>query len=211
MPASIRRPSEPQMAGRCSCDRRPRLSWAADFFETVTLTGTRMYVLAVIEHATRQVRILGVTAHPTAAWVTQTARNLAMDLQDAGRRARFLIRDRDRKYPALFDAILADTGIEVVLSGVRMPRMNSIMERWIQTCRRELLDRTLIWNQAHFLHALREYERHYNRHRPHRGIANARPLCLLPQPITNPATITHLHIRRRDRLGGIIHEYDHAA
>jgi putative transposase len=94
-----------------------------------------MYVLAAIEHATRRVRILGATVHPTAAWVTQAARNLAMDLQDARSRARFLIRDRDGKYPALFDTILADTGIKVVLSGVQMPRMNAIMERWIQSQR----------------------------------------------------------------------------
>jgi transposase InsO family protein len=184
---------------------------AADFFEAVTLTGARMYVLAVIEHATRRVRILGATAHPTAAWVTQAVRNLAMDLQDSGCRARFLIRDRDGKYLALFDAILADLGITVVLSGVQMPRMNAVMERWIQSCRHELLDRTLIWNQAHLLHALRQYERHYNAHRPHRGISNARPLHPLPEPITDPDTITHLDIRRRDRLGGIIHEYQHAA
>jgi transposase InsO family protein len=184
---------------------------AADFFETVTLTGTRMYVLAIIEHATRRVRILGATGHPTAVWVTQALRNLAMDLEDIGCQARFLIRDRDGRYPALFDAILADTGIQVVLSGVQMPRMNAIMERWIQSCRRELLDRTLIWNQAHLLHALHQYERHYNAHRPHRGIANARPLQPLPDPITALATVTHLDIRRRDRLGGIIHEYRHAA
>jgi putative transposase len=184
---------------------------AADFFEVVTLTGARMYVLAVIEHATRRVRILGATAHPTAAWVTQAVRNLAMDLQDAGCRARFLIRDRDGKYPAAFDAILADTGITVVLSGVQMPRMNAIMERWIQSCRRELLDRMLVWNQAHLLHALHQYEQHHNAHRPHRGIANARPLRPLPEPITNPDTITQLNIRRRDRLGGLLHEYQHAA
>src|SRR4051794_20004637 len=124
---------------------------AADFFETVTLTGTRLYVLAVIEHATRRVRILGATAHPAAAWVTQTARNLVMDLEDVGRHVKYLIRDRDGKYPAMFDQVLADAGITTVLSGVRMPRMNSIMERWIQACRPELLDRTLIWNQAHLL------------------------------------------------------------
>jgi transposase InsO family protein len=159
---------------------------AADFFEAVTLTGARMHILAVIEHASRRVRILGATANPTAGWVTQAARNLAMDLQDAGCRARFLIRDRDGKYPALFDTILADAGIEVVLSGIQMPRMNSIMERWIQSCRRELLDRMLVWNHAHLLHALREYERHYNGHRPHRGISSTRPLHPLPDPITDP-------------------------
>src|SRR3979411_630689 len=106
-----------------------------------------MYVFAVIEHANRQIRILGATAHPTASWVAQAAKNLVMDLEDAGCRARFMIRDRDGKFPALFDAVLADAGIEVVLSGIRIPRMNSIMERWVQTCRRELLDRTLIWNR----------------------------------------------------------------
>jgi putative transposase len=111
---------------------------ACDFLETVTLTGTRMHVLAVMEHASRRIRVLGATAHPTASWVAQAAKNLAMDLEDTGCRARFLIRDRDGKFTALFDAVLADAGIGLVLSGVRMPRMNSIMERWVQTCRREL-------------------------------------------------------------------------
>jgi putative transposase len=124
---------------------------------------------------------------------------------------RFLIRDRDGKFPALFDAILTDAGIETVLSGVRMPRMNSIMERWGQACRRELLDRTLIWNQPHLLHALREFEQFCNEHRPHQGIANARPLQLLPVPLTAPDQIASLHIRRRDRLGGVFREYLHAA
>jgi putative transposase len=153
---------------------------ACDFFETVTLSGTRLHVLAVIEHASRRIRIPGATAHPTASWVTQGARNLVMDLQDAGCRARYLIRDRNGKFPGLFDAILADAGIDVARSGVRMPRMNSMMERWVQTCRRELLDRTLIWNQPHLLRALRESGQSCNGHRPHQGIANARPLQPLP-------------------------------
>jgi transposase InsO family protein len=184
---------------------------AADFVETVTLTGTRLYILAVIEHATRRVRILGATAHPTAAWVTQAARNLAMDLQDAGSTARYLIRDRDRKYPALFDAILADAEITIVRSGIQVPRMNAIMERWVRTCRREPLDRTLIWNQRHLLTALWAYEAFYNTHRPHQGIANARPLQPLPEPITDPDRLARLTVHRRDRLGGILHEYEHAA
>ena len=92
---------------------------ACDFFETVTLTGARLYVLAVIEHASRRIRILGATPHPAASWVAQAARNLVMDLEDAGSRARFLIRDRDGKFPGLFDTILADAGIETVLSGSR--------------------------------------------------------------------------------------------
>jgi transposase InsO family protein len=184
---------------------------ACDFLETVTLTGARLSVLVVIEHANRRVRVLGATAHPTAAWVAQAAKNLVIDLEDAGCRARFLIRDRDGKFPALFDAVLQDAGIDVVLSGVRMPRMNSIMERWVQTCRRELLDRTLIWNQQHLLHALREFEQFYNDHRPHQGLANARPLYPLPPQVADPDKLARLDIRRRDRLGGILHEYQRAA
>ena len=184
---------------------------ACDFFETVTLSGARLYVFAVIEHANRRIRILGATAHPTASWVVQAARNLVMDLEDAGCRARYLIRDRDGKFPQLFDDVLNDAGIEVVFSGVRMPRMNAIMERWVRSCRTELLDRTLIWNPAHLLHALREYEQFYNTHRPHRSLVSAAPLRPLPEPITEPDRLTHLDVRRRDRLSGVLHEYQHAA
>lgn len=184
---------------------------ACDFFETATPSGAPLYVFAVIDHASRRVRILGATAHPTAPWVTQIAKNLVMDLEDTCSRARFLIRDRDGKFPALFDAILADAGVEVVLSGVHVPHMNAIMERWVETCRRELLDRTLVWNHRHLLHALREFEQFYNEHRPHQGIDNARPLHALPAPITDPEKIDRLDIRNRDRLGGILHEYQNAA
>jgi len=168
-------------------------------------------VFAVIEHTSRRIRILGATAHPTASWVTQAAKNLVMDLEDTGTCVRFLIRDRDGKFPALFDTVLADVDIQVVLSGVRIPRMNSIMERWIQSCRHELLDRTLIWNQRYLLHTLREYEQFYNTHLPHQGIANARPLRQLPQPTTNQTQVTDLDIHRRQRLGGILNDYHHAA
>lgn len=125
---------------------------ACDFFERRTLTGARLYVFAIIEHSTRRIRILGATAQ----WVLQLGRNLAMDLEDAGSKASFLIRDSDSKFTAAFDAVLADAGLEIVRSGIRVPRMNSFMERWIQTYQRELLDRTLVWNQSHLLHALRE-------------------------------------------------------
>jgi transposase InsO family protein len=168
-------------------------------------------VFAAIEHAHRRIRTLGATAHPTTAWVTQADRNLVIDLADTGRQARFMIRDRDTKFPSRFDAVLADARIRVVLSGVQMPRMNAIMERWIQTCRRELLDQTLIWNQRHLPHTLREFERSYNSHRPHQGITNARPLCPLPSPIADPVHIAHLDNRRHNRLGGTLHEYQHAA
>jgi transposase InsO family protein len=137
-----------------------------DFIETITLTGQRLYILAAIHHAGRRIHALGATTHPTHAWVTQSVRNLLMDLEDAGSlaRLRFLIRDCDAKYPALIDQILSSAGIITVLTGVRMRRMNAITERWVKTLRAELLDRTLIWNQTHLRHALREYERHYNLH-----------------------------------------------
>src|SRR3569833_1101994 len=158
---------------------------AFDFFETVTLSRTRMYVQTVIEHHSRRIRGLGATAHPTAFWVAQAARNLVMDLQDARCRARYLIRDRDGKFPDLFHAIFSDAGINVALTGVRMPRMNALMERWIQTCRRELLDRALIWHQRHLLHTLREFADFYDTPRPHRSL-NSAPLRPAPEPLPKP-------------------------
>ncbi len=135
-----------------------------------------------------------------------------MDLEDTGHLAqiKFLIRDRDAKYPVLIDKILGTAGIATVLTGVRMPRMNSIIERWVKSLRTELLDRTLIWNQAHLQHTLREYERHYNEHRTHRSLAAGAPLRARPQP-REPGQIERLAIDLRDRLGGVIHECRHAA
>jgi putative transposase len=114
---------------------------AADVVATHTLTGTRLFVLAVLEHTTRRIRILGATAHPSAAGTTQRARTLVMDLQDAHASVRYLIRDRDSNYTAAFDAVLAEGGITTIMTGIRLPRMNAIMQRWIRTCRAELLDR----------------------------------------------------------------------
>ena len=184
---------------------------AAGFFTATTLTVTSYCVFAVIEHATRQVRVLGATAHPTGAWVTQMASNLTMDLQDTGTQVKYLIRDRDTKFTAMFDAVLVGEGIEAIKCAVRAPRMNSIMERWVLSCRRELLDRTLIYDQAHLLDALREYETHYNAYRPHRALNCAAPLRPVPEPITDPDEIDHLRVHRRDHLAGLLHEYAKAA
>jgi putative transposase len=134
-----------------------------------------------------------------------------MDLHDARTTVKYLIRDRDSKYTTAFDAVFVDEGIATVTTGIRVPRINAIMERWVRTCRAELLDRTLIVNQAHLLHALGEYEAFYNEHRPHRTLHAAAPLRRLPQPIVKPGRLGRLGIRRRDRLGGILHEYRHAA
>ena len=176
---------------------------ACDFFTADLLDGTQAYVLAVIEHATRRIRILGVTVHPTGAWTAQQARNLVMDLGEQAHQIKFIIRDRGSNYTAAFDTVLADAGIRTVLCNVQTPRMNAIAERWIGGCRREILDRTLIWNQAHLRRILRQYEAHHNRHRPHRSLDSAAPLKPLPEPVD----LEQHPVRRRPRVGGMINEY----
>jgi PQQ-like domain len=119
---------------------------ACDFFTADLPGGTQAYILTVIGHAARRLRVLGITLHPTGEWTTQPARNLIMDLGGQAERVKFMIRDRGSNFTAAFDAVLAGAGIRTVLCNVRTPRMNAIAERWIRGCRRELLHRTLIWN-----------------------------------------------------------------
>jgi hypothetical protein len=160
--------------------RRPGPGWAQflrsqaeailalDLFTVDLLDGTKAYVLAAIEHATRRIRILSATAHPGGQWIVQQARNLCMDLDQADTNIKFVLHDRDAIFHAGFDAVFTAAGLRVVRSGVRMPGMNSIMERWIGGCRRELLDRTL-------------------------------------------TDLEGFRVRRRGRVGCVIHEYQHAA
>ena len=180
---------------------------ACDLFYLDTITLHRLYAFFVIEHATRRVHMLGVTAHPTGAWLTQQARNLCMDLDDASRRFRFLIRDRDTKFTAAFDAVFTAIDVRVIKTPARAPRANGIAERFVGSVRRELLDRILITNQRHAAAVLTEYSQHYNSHRPHRTLGHAAPLRPLPQR-TRSATNT---VRRHDRLGGLLHEYQQVA
>jgi putative transposase len=177
---------------------------ALDFFTADLLNGTKVYVLAVIEHGTRRIRILGATEHPVQAWVVQQARNLLMDLEDAGTRVKFVLHDRDASLTAAFDEVFRAAGARIIRAAVQAPRMNSIMERWVGSCRRELLDRTLVWNQRHLMIVLREYEDFYNTHRPHRALKQAAPLRQLPDGITD---LDQFRVQRRDRAGGVIHEY----
>ena len=114
-----------------------------------------------------------------------------------------MIRDRGSNFTAAFDAALADGGIRTVLCNVRTPRMNAIAERWIGGCRRELLDRTLIWNQNHLRRILHQYETHHNQHRPHRSLQAATPL----KPLPEPADLDQYRVRRHARVGGLINEY----
>ena len=177
---------------------------ALDFFTADVLNGTKGYVLAVIEHGTRRIRVLGATENAVQSWVVQQARNLLMDLEDAGMSVKFVLHDRDASFTVAFDAVFQAAGVRIVRSAIQAPQMNSIMERWIGSCRRELLDRTLIWNQRHLMTVLREYEDFYNTHRPHRTLNQAAPLRPLPNVVTD---LDYFRVRRRDRAGGVIHEY----
>jgi transposase InsO family protein len=157
----------------------------------------------VIEHGTRRVRILGVTLHPTGQWTAQQARNLLIDPGEQADRVKFMIRDRGSNFTAAFGAVLANVGIRAVLCNIGTPRMNAIAERWIGGCRRELLDRILIWNQAHLRRILHDYETHHNQHRPHRSLDGAAPLKPLPEPVY----LDDYRVRRQARVGGLINEY----
>ncbi|MCW2938410.1 MAG: Integrase catalytic region [Actinomycetia bacterium] len=179
---------------------------ACDFFHADTITCTRLYCFAAVEHATRRVHVLGMTANPTAAWVAQQARNLMLDLGDRAGDFKFLIRDRDRKFTAMFDEVFRGEGIRIVLTAPQAPRMNAIMERWVGSVRCEIIDRILIMNNAHLRKILAEYETYFNEHRPHRALNQASPLRALPDPVDADIKVT-----RRDRLGGLLHEYSQVA
>ena len=176
---------------------------ACDFFTVDLLDGTQAYVLAVIEHATRRVRVLGVTLHPTGQWTAQQARNFLMDLGEQADRFKFMIRDRGSNFTDASNAVLADAGIRIVLCNIQTPRMNATAERWIGGCRRELLDRALIWNPAHLRRVLEGYEAHHNQHRPHRSLHGAAPL----KPLPEPADLARYRVQRQARLSGLINEY----
>jgi transposase InsO family protein len=178
---------------------------ATDFFHVDTVILRRYYVLFVIELERRVVHVLGVTTNPNAPWVTQVARNFAADLEEAGRRFRFLIRDRDTKFTASFDEVFASIGVEAIRTPVRSPRGNAYAERFVRTIRNECLDHLLVTSRRHLESVLDEYVRHYNQARPHRGLQLSQPI-LRPDIAIGGGTIT-----RHDVLGGIVHEYERAA
>jgi putative transposase len=185
-----------------------------DFLTVDTVFRKRFYILFFIELASRRVRIAGITANPDGAWVTQQARNLIMRLDDERVPVRFLIRDRDSKFAASFDEVLRTEGIRVIKAPVRAPRARAHAERWIESLRRECLDRLLILGLRHLERVVRVYAEHYNGHRPHRSLAQRPPLAKPPPideraPSSEPLQLDRL--RRCDRLGGLLHEYELAA
>ena len=183
---------------------------AIDFFHVDTVTLSRMYVLFLIEVETRRVHLLGITTHPTGLWVSQAARNLLMDLGDRAERFRFLVRDRDTKFTAGFDAVFTAAGIDVLRIPPRAPRANAYAERWVRTVRSECLDWILIFNQNHLRTTLDAYVAHYNGRRPHRGLSLHIPAPLPPDGRAGDPDAGQV-IERIDILGGLIHDYRMAA
>ena len=167
----------------------------------------RLYVLFFIEHGTRRVHLAGITAHPTGEWATQQARNLLMNLEQPADGLKFLIRDRDAKFTAAFDAVFTAIGARIIKTPVRAPRANATAERWIGSARRECLDRILVSSERHLRLVLGEYADHHNTHRPHRTLQQNPP----GGRAHPPAGMTSMRIVRRDRLGGLIHEYAQVA
>ena len=165
--------------------------------------------MVFIELDTRRVHPAGVTAHPTAAWVTHQARNLAITTGDVLSGRKFLLHDRDALYPGSFDRVFGSEGLRVIRTPVRAPRANSICERAIGSLRQECLDWILIVHRRQLEGVLAEYVFHYNTHRPHRALGLRAPETA-PTPL--PATrASPRDVRRRDRLGGLLHEYELAA
>jgi putative transposase len=177
---------------------------ACDFFTVETLSLRRFYVLFFIELGSRRVHFAGCTTNPTGAWVTQQARNLG--LTGLFERTRFLIHDRDSKFAAAFDEVFRSEGMTVIHTPIRAPQANAYAERFVRTVRAECLDWLLILGRRHLERVLRVYTAHYNRERPHRGLA-----LLSPEPANAAGPPTAGRVKRRDRLGGLIHEYHRAA
>jgi putative transposase len=166
--------------------------------------GKRIYVLFFISLATRRIEYVACSSNPDGRWVAQQARNLIMQLGH-GQPFRFLIHDRDTKFSHVFDDAFHTEGIRVIRTPVQAPNANAFAERWVRTIRSDCLDRILILGHRNLEHVLRVYRRHNNEHRPHRALRLLPPNGRDPTPGTAPAAF-----RRRDLLGGLIHEYDAA-
>jgi putative transposase len=183
---------------------------ACDFFTVDTIWLRRLDVLFFIELATRRVQVASVTTNPDGGWVAQQARNLFLATAEGrGRRLRFVLRDRDAKFCRGFDDVFRAEGAEVLVTPVQAPNANAYAERWIRTIRAECLDWLLIVSRGHLEQVLRMYVQHHNQHRPHRALG-LEP----PEPsasLTLVGETRRARVRRRDLLGGLLHEYRRAA
>jgi putative transposase len=204
-------PQRAQLSWRAFLRQHATTTLACDFFTVDTVRLQRLYVLFFISIGTRRLEYLACTRNPDTAWMTQQARNLAMELTDRRHQPRFLIRDRDKKFSRAFDGIFESEGITILRTPVQAPNANACAERWVGSVRRECLDRLLIFGRGQLERVLRVYVRHYNNERPHRALElcpparhhEAAPPPLVPRALAD--------VRRRDLLGGLLHEYGAAA
>ena len=173
---------------------------ACDFFTVETAWLKTLYVLFFIEVGSRRVHFAGCTASPTAAWVTQQARHLSWQIQDGTLPVRFLIHDRDSKFPGAFDTVFTSADVTIIRTPIQAPNANAFAERWIRSAREECLDKLLILGEDHLHRALTAYVDYYNHARPHQGIAQRCPVPLDYAARAGP-------IERRDILGGVLHDY----
>jgi hypothetical protein len=176
---------------------------ACDFFTVEAAWLQTLYVLLFIELGSRRIHLSASTVHPDAAWVTQQARNLPLDLHDRTTAIRFLIHDRDTKFVGPFDEVFRSEGTKMIPTPIRAPNANAYAERVIETVRAECTDWTLILGRRHLDTVLRTYAEHYNRGRPHRALALATPVAKDEASLP----VRPRDVRRRDLLGGLIHEY----
>jgi putative transposase len=210
-----------RQAGVSPAGARAQLSWrdfvrahadsiiACDFFTVETLWLGRLYVFFFLEMSSRRVHFVGCTANPDGRWTTQQARQFAWSLSERATAARFLIHDRDSKFSNVFDEVFRSEGIEIIRTPFRAPKANAFAERWVGTVRRDCLDWLLISSRGQLERVLSVYVDHYNTHRPHRGLGLTPPI---PRPhlrLVGSNLPDELH--RRDRLGGLIHEYARTA
>ena len=180
---------------------------ACDFFTVDTVAFKRIWVLFFIELSSRRAHIAGISERPNGDWVAQQARDLAWELQYREPPVRFLIRDNDAKFTAAFDEVFRSEGIEVIRTPIEAPKANAVAEWFVGTVRRECLDWLLIANRGHLELVLRTFVDHYNEHRPHRALHLSPP----DRGNVTPRSTTPQGVSRRDRLGGLIHEYRAAA
>ncbi len=182
---------------------------ACDFATIDTALLRRYYLLFFIDIQTRTVIYAGITAHPTAAWTTQAARNLFVRRTGTLAGCKALVRDRAAQFTASFDEIFATEDIKVLKTPVRVPVANSFAKRWIGTLRRELLDRTIIWNRRQLERLVTDYIDHDNGHRPHRSLNQRPPQPVLSEPSADPPPRNP--VIRTTRCDGLIHEYRNTA
>ncbi|MFZ2098576.1 MAG: integrase core domain-containing protein [Anaerolineales bacterium] len=173
---------------------------ACDFFTVETIWLKTIYVLFFIELGTRRIYLAGCTTNPDLTWITQQARQVVWNLKDDSRNMAFLIHDNDTKFASSYDNVFSSEGIKILNIPYRAPRANAFAERWVRSVRAECLDHILVLDENHLRRVLKEYAQYYNQARPHQGIGQH-------FPVSGPVNSTKGPVRRRDVIGGVIHDY----